>query len=240
MRAPARSWGAQGLGAPPARPRAPRLAPAGAPERSGQGRRRARAPATAYGALGGLQLSLPLPVGSYRLTSAFGPRTNPVTGQHQSEHNGQDMAAPTGTPVYAAAGGVVAKVYDNHPVNGNAVILGHADTRITGTAYLHLSEVNVRTGQVVRVGQQIGRVGSTGRSTGPHLHFIVYALGKAVDPTEYLRDARPRVAPPAGGASSPLWPWLLAFGAVAVGAGTFLVSRRRPRVELAPPSRMAA
>lgn len=241
MRPAARSWGARGApGLAPEWARAPRRAGAGARLRPSEGQRGARALGAPYGALAGLQLSLPLPSGSYRVTSGFGPRTNPVTGQFQSEHNGQDLAAPTGTPVYAAAGGVVVRVYENHPVNGNAVILGHADTRITGTAYLHLSEVGVRPGQVVHVGQQIGRVGATGRATGPHLHFIVYVLGKAVDPTEYLRAARPRVAPPAGGSASPLWPWLLALGAVAVGAGTFLVSRRRPRPELAPPSRMAA
>lgn len=223
MRSPARP-NAPGAH-PPAnrRPRPVSTSALGRPQRLGGARRSTfSGPRPSFG---GLTLSLPLPVGTYRLTSAYGPRVNPVTRKEHT-HNGQDLAAPEGTPVYAAAGGVVAKVYRDHPVNGNAVILGHVDSRITGTGYLHLSEVGVRTGQIVRTGEQIGRVGSTGRSTGPHLHFIVYVHGKAANPVEFLSTARPRTAP-AAVATWRLWPWALALGAVALGGAALYAAKRR-------------
>jgi murein DD-endopeptidase MepM/ murein hydrolase activator NlpD len=125
-----------------------------------------------------IRLSHPLKEGTYRLTSPYGPRIDPITGAAGASHNGLDMAAPTGTPIYAAAPGTVSKTYSGHSVNGNGVILRHSSTdNIIGTAYIHMDQVMVRDGQQVRRGKQIGTVGSTGRSTGPHLHFIVYGPG---------------------------------------------------------------
>ena len=121
------------------------------------------------------------PVGSaeLRFTSGFGPRTNPVTGQYQSLHNGLDIAVPTGTPILAAAAGkVVVSGYTE--TNGNWVKIDHGNQH--ATAYLHLSERKVSAGQEVRQGQVIGLSGSTGRSTGPHLHFIVYQDSTPIDP----------------------------------------------------------
>lgn len=130
----------------------------------------------------------PLADARYRKSSPFGPRINPVTGQPQSLHNGLDMAAPSGTPIYAAAAGRVTKVF-NDSTNGHGVKLDHDNGM--GTAYIHMVEAPpVRVGQTVARGQLIGRVGSTGRSTGPHLHFMVYRGSTPVDP-ETLVDFTP-------------------------------------------------
>jgi len=116
----------------------------------------------------------------FRLSSRFGPRTNPKTGQAQI-HTGIDLAAPAGTPIYAAAPGQVVAVFRDE-INGNGVKLRHTDG--TGSAYIHMNEAPlVGVGEVVSLGQQIGRVGSTGRSTNPHLHFTVYDVqGNKIDP----------------------------------------------------------
>lgn len=121
------------------------------------------------------------PVGgaAYRFTSGFGPRTNPVTGEYQSLHNGLDLAVPTGTPILSvAAGTVVTSGYTD--VNGNWIKVDHGNGYMT--AYLHLSERRVQAGQKVSQGEVLGLSGSTGRSTGPHLHFILYQNGTPVDP----------------------------------------------------------
>ena len=124
----------------------------------------------------------PLADAPYRVTSPYGPRTNPVTGQFQSLHNGLDLGAPQGTPIHAADGGRVVKIWLNDPVNGNAVKIWHPDG--WATAYLHMVEPpSVVMGQAVARGQRIGLVGMTGRSTGPHLHFITYTpSGGTTDP----------------------------------------------------------
>jgi murein DD-endopeptidase MepM/ murein hydrolase activator NlpD len=116
------------------------------------------------------------------LTSGFGTRVHPITGEVRL-HTGLDLGAPSGTPVAAAAAGVVAFA---GPMGGygNAIDVRHADG--TTTRYAHLSVILVRGGQRVAAGQGIGLVGSTGLSTGPHLHFEVRTAAGPVDPHTWL------------------------------------------------------
>jgi murein DD-endopeptidase MepM/ murein hydrolase activator NlpD len=146
-----------------------------------------------------VSLKHPLPPGSYRVSSRFGPRVAPAGAKKGTAafHTGIDYAAPIGTPVYAAADGIVGGVYRDGvgkgAINGNAVILRHtgAGGEITGTAYLHLATMAVQTGQKVARGQQIGTVGNTGQSTGPHLHFMVYVRSHPVDPGPHVDGTKP-------------------------------------------------
>lgn len=121
--------------------------------------------------------------GKWRFTSMFGPRADPFTGV-KSFHTGVDMAMPTGTPVRAAMSGKVATVgYTN--IYGNYVIINHGNGY--QTLYAHLSKTLVKTGVRVDQSTKIGLVGSTGYSTGPHLHFTVYKNGKLIDPMTVLK-----------------------------------------------------
>ncbi|MER3443772.1 MAG: peptidase M23 [Armatimonadota bacterium] len=124
----------------------------------------------------------PLRVAS-RVTSLFGYRGNPFGGGNLEFHNGLDLAAPAGTPVYATAQGVVEEAGWN-PIFGLMVLLDHNNGY--STLYGHLSSLAVSQGQRVRMGQMLGQVGSTGRSTGPHLHYSVFRYGLAVDPQAYV------------------------------------------------------
>jgi murein DD-endopeptidase MepM/ murein hydrolase activator NlpD len=129
----------------------------------------------------------PLPAGI--LSSGFGTRPNPFDG-HSEFHRGVDLAAPTGTEVYAARDGVVARVgFD--PVLGNMVVLRH-DAGYE-TVYGHLSQIAVRLKDELRAGMMVGRVGSTGYSTGPHLHFEIRRQGSSRDPVPLLPALRERV-----------------------------------------------
>jgi murein DD-endopeptidase MepM/ murein hydrolase activator NlpD len=124
----------------------------------------------------GLLFRFPLPTG--KVTSGFGARVNPVTGQ-EAIHHGVDLAAPMGTDVYAARDGkVVASGLD--PVLGEYIIIAHEGG--WQTVYGHLSRRLVRLNDTVDSGMIIGNVGSTGQSTGPHLHFEVRNHGAAQDP----------------------------------------------------------
>jgi murein DD-endopeptidase MepM/ murein hydrolase activator NlpD len=116
------------------------------------------------------------------ITSPFGWRSNPFGGAPEF-HQGLDIAAPTGTTVTAAAGGTVimAQWYGGY---GNYILIDHGGGYSTG--YGHLSAIYVSTGQAVQRGQAIGAVGSTGQSTGPHLHFEIRIAGKPVDPAPRL------------------------------------------------------
>jgi len=116
------------------------------------------------------------------ITSPFGWRSNPFGGAPEF-HQGLDIAAPSGTTVTAAAGGTVimAQWYGGY---GNYILIDHGGGYSTG--YGHLSAIYVSTGQSVQRGQAIGAVGSTGQSTGPHLHFEVRIAGKPVDPAPRL------------------------------------------------------
>lgn len=119
----------------------------------------------------------------YRLTSRFGYRKDPFTGV-DSSHTGIDMACPSGTPIYASLSGKV--VYTGFSsVYGNYVIINHYDGY--QTLYGHMSKILSRKGDYVTQDTKIGLVGSTGYSTGPHLHFTVFKNSKLVDPLTVLK-----------------------------------------------------
>jgi murein DD-endopeptidase MepM/ murein hydrolase activator NlpD len=122
------------------------------------------------------------PLRNFTLTSAFGPRINPVTGNLRL-HQGLDLAAPEGTEVFAAADGEVTET-GSDPVYGNYIVIRHRDD--WASLYGHLSFIGVILRQELRSGSVIGRVGSTGQSTGPHLHFELRKNGRAQDPGKYL------------------------------------------------------
>ncbi|MCR5831197.1 MAG: peptidoglycan DD-metalloendopeptidase family protein [Lachnospiraceae bacterium] len=123
------------------------------------------------------------PAPSYvRISDDYGNRIHPILGTQQF-HNGVDMAAPNGSPILAAYDGeVIAASYS--PTMGNYIMIDHGDGLIT--IYMHASSVSVSQGTMVARGEQIGCVGSTGRSTGPHLHFSVRENGQYVSPWNYL------------------------------------------------------
>ncbi len=116
------------------------------------------------------------------VSSRFGMRSDPITGERRM-HRGVDIAAMRGTPIHAPERGRVT-FSGPHGAHGNAVIVRHANG--VQTLYAHLSENSVRAGEEVSSGTQLGRVGSTGRSTGPHLHFEVLRDGRHVDPLSHL------------------------------------------------------
>ena len=116
------------------------------------------------------------------ITSRFGPRISPFTNQ-RAHHNGLDIGAANKTPVKATANGRVrAAGFDSKM--GNIVLLDHGYG--LQTEYAHLAKILVRHGQRIRRGDVIGLIGSTGRSTGPHLHYMVKMKGRAVDPVPYI------------------------------------------------------
>jgi murein DD-endopeptidase MepM/ murein hydrolase activator NlpD len=117
-----------------------------------------------------------------RVTSGFGYRVHPIFGTGRL-HAGTDFGAPSGSPIYAAEAGVVvsAGVRGGY---GNATVIDHGGG--VATLYAHQSRLGVRAGERVARGQVIGYVGSTGYSTGPHLHFEVRVNGTPVDPMGYL------------------------------------------------------
>ena len=122
------------------------------------------------------------PVASYTyISSRFGERIHPITGELKN-HNGMDIASNMGTTVYAADGGrvVLAEWYGGY---GNCIMIEHGNGY--KTLYGHLSVISVKNGQTVNQGDAIGQVGSTGNSTGPHLHFEVYLNGGRIDPEQF-------------------------------------------------------
>jgi murein DD-endopeptidase MepM/ murein hydrolase activator NlpD len=123
------------------------------------------------------------PLNSFTLTSAFGPRINPVTGVYRN-HQGIDLAAPEGTEVYAVREGEVIDMGED-AVYGRYIIIRHGEDWVS--LYGHLSKTETALHSAVRSGSLIGRVGSTGQSTGPHLHFELRRNGQAQDPGRYLR-----------------------------------------------------
>jgi len=123
------------------------------------------------------------PLRTFRLTSPFGMREDPITG-HLSMHRGIDLAAPEGTEVFAAADGVVTAIGED-PVYGIYIIITHSN-RWT-SLYGHLQRVETVLRSQVKSGTLIGRVGSTGQSTGPHLHFELRQDGRPFDPGGNLR-----------------------------------------------------
>jgi murein DD-endopeptidase MepM/ murein hydrolase activator NlpD len=125
------------------------------------------------------------PVKSAEFTSGYGTRTDPFRGG-AARHAGIDLAAPIGTPIYATADGMVSDAGYNSGGYGNLVKVDHG--RGIETRYGHLSAILVSPGQRVARGQLIGRMGSTGRSTGSHLHYEVRIDGRAVNPIPFMKS----------------------------------------------------
>lgn len=123
-------------------------------------------------------------------SSGFGWRIDPFTGL-TAMHGGIDFVAEVGTPILAAAVGIVMNV-ERHQEYGNMVEIDHGDG--LSTRYAHAATVLVKTGQMVKRGQKIATVGSTGRSTGPHLHFEVRVDGVVQNPTRFLDKTASRLA----------------------------------------------
>lgn len=119
-----------------------------------------------------------------RLSSGYGMRIHPITGVKKN-HTGVDLAAPQGTDIHAAQDGVVivAEWWSGY---GNTVIIDHGDNVWTLYGHIRSGGIKVEKGQQVKKGETIAEVGSTGNSTGPHLHFEVRINGNPVDPMPYL------------------------------------------------------
>ena len=149
--------------------------------------------------MGSVNVPSRMPLERATLTSDYGMRTHPVLGGRRS-HKGIDLAAPSGTPVYASADGVVGKA-EWFSSYGNYIQIEHGGEM--ETRYAHLSGYAVAAGEQVRKGQLIGYVGTTGRSTGPHLHYEVRVAGEAVDPTPYMVETQIASADPTLGQGGP-------------------------------------
>lgn len=132
----------------------------------------------------GGKLAWPVP-DSHRITSNFGRRVDPITGK-AAGHNGLDIGAPQGTTIVAAESGLVT-VAGYVRGFGNTVMIAHGSDIHTLYGHIRNGGIMVKVGQEVKRGQKIAEVGSTGRSTGPHLHFGVYKNDVAVDPLQYLK-----------------------------------------------------
>ncbi len=122
------------------------------------------------------------PVNASYNASSFGWRVDPFNGRN-AFHEGIDFAAPTGTPIVAAAGGVVIAAEYHHQF-GNMLDIDHGNNIVT--RYAHASKLLVKIGDIVRRGQHVANIGSTGRSTGAHLHFEVLVKGVQQDPHKFL------------------------------------------------------
>lgn len=131
-----------------------------------------------------------LPLASATETSPFGFRYHPaIKGHPWKHHNGLDLGAPAGSPVFAAGDGVVLKAGWTTGGYGNKVEIDHGEGLVT--KYGHMLELPlVVTGERVQAGQQIGKVGSTGLSTGTHLHFETWVNGKVVDPKSIFPEIK--------------------------------------------------
>jgi len=123
------------------------------------------------------------PVAAAFNSSSFGWRIDPFNG-HKAFHEGLDFTAAAGTPIYAAAGGIVSTA-EQTPDYGKIVKIDHGSG--LETRYAHASKLYVRAGERVEKGQKIAEVGSTGRSTGPHLHYEIRLAGNPLDPRKYLK-----------------------------------------------------
>lgn len=124
------------------------------------------------------------PTESRVTTSSFGYRTDPFTGR-ASFHAGIDIAGDNGSPVYAAGAGTIVTAENSGGARGRYIVIEHPNG--LQTWYMHLSKIQANVGQTVDKGEQIAELGSTGRSTGPHLHFQVVKKDKPVNPLPYIQ-----------------------------------------------------
>lgn len=131
-----------------------------------------------------------MPLDNATVTSGYGMRDHPVL-RKRANHKGIDLAAPSGTPIYATADGTIERAnwFSSY---GNYIQIGHGNA--IETRFAHLSRIVVSDGQKVRKGDLIGYVGSTGRSTGPHLHYEVRIDGRAVDPRPFMVETEAQEA----------------------------------------------
>lgn len=143
---------------------------------------------------------LPLPVTGASISSPFGERKNPFDNTKVEMHNGIDFAAPLNAPVQNLLPGKVASIEKSPDGYGNRVVIKHENG--ASSYYAHLNDVNVKEGETVAHGQPIGTVGSTGKSTGPHVEFgVLGADGKPIDPTPLFSKGQ---AAPVAGAQAPV------------------------------------
>jgi len=148
----------------------------------------------------------PLAANINTLSSFYGNRKDPFTGKPDN-HTGIDVPAASGTPIYAAKSGVVVtsiKGSGSYWSYGNYVLVSHSDG--TSTLYAHMSRRNVSKGQVVKQGDVVGYVGTTGNSTGNHLHFEVRVNGSRTDPLNYFKDKALYYR--SGGKTTNVWNWM--------------------------------
>jgi murein DD-endopeptidase MepM/ murein hydrolase activator NlpD len=122
-------------------------------------------------------------IGEVDMSSPFGMRMDPFLGR-PAIHTGIDLRGDIGEPVRATATGRIS-IAGREGGYGNMVEINHGNG--LATRYGHLSQIDVKVGQLVRIGEVIGRIGSTGRSTGPHLHYETRVNGEAIDPQKFLR-----------------------------------------------------
>ncbi|MGD7708225.1 peptidoglycan DD-metalloendopeptidase family protein [Microlunatus sp. Y2014] len=169
---------------PGSRPRGPvRLLP---PDRAVEAQRLAAARKAARERAGAIGSGTFVRPSAGAVTSSYGMRVHPITGIRKL-HDGIDFGAPCGSELWAPADGTVVTV-DRHPALGNRIVIDHGDIRghRVRSALNHASSQAVRPGQRVRVGEVVGRVGSTGLSTGCHLHFMVWVDDRLTDPAPWL------------------------------------------------------
>lgn len=129
-------------------------------------------------------LGLPIDTSLSWVSSSFGLRKSPISGEWK-DHKGVDFAAPEGVPVYAVKNGTISLAKSHDLTFGNYIIIKHDSASMT-SVYAHLSSMNVKAGDKVKRGDIIGYVGSTGKVTGPHLHFEIRFGGVAEDPEKLL------------------------------------------------------
>jgi murein DD-endopeptidase MepM/ murein hydrolase activator NlpD len=141
-------------------------------------------PKAAVGGIATVAIPSRNPLAQERMTSTFGMREHPILGGRRA-HKGVDLAAPTGTPVYATADGTVSRA---SWFSGYGLFISLEHGGEMQTRYGHMSRLNVAEGQRVHKGDIIGYVGSTGNSTGPHLHYEVRVDGEAVNPVPYMQQ----------------------------------------------------
>ncbi|HBO59405.1 MAG TPA: peptidase M23 [Alphaproteobacteria bacterium] len=122
-----------------------------------------------------------------RISSVYGSQRI-LNGEEKTPHNALDIAAATGTPVFAPADAKVTLAYDEMFLTGKTVLLAHGQD--VTTSYSHLSKLDVKTGDKVEKGQKIGEIGSTGRATGPHLHWVAMWRDKRVDPAVFIENSK--------------------------------------------------
>jgi hypothetical protein len=121
---------------------------------------------------------------NYKISSSFGEQIHPISKKLR-HHDGIDFAAPLGTPIYAPANGTILKVLHDDKY-GKHLLIDHGNG--FETIFAHLSDFSVKEGEKVAKGQLIGKVGNTGMSTGPHLHYEVIKDGRRINPADYMHE----------------------------------------------------